>query len=335
MANVPVMPLRNHMAIFSKFASLAIACWLLGMSSAAYADYPDQPITLVVPFAPGGANDAVARIVTQELSKVLRQTIIIDNRPGAGGMIGTELVSNAKPNGYTLLLVSAAHVINSSIYENLRYDPLTSFVPVSQLTSASYVLVVHKDLPATSVLELIALGKARPGTLNYASSGKGSAPHLAGALFASMANIDLIHVPYKGGAPALLDLMRGDVTMYFASLSSALPQLRANKIRALSVSTATRVPALPNTPTMIEAGVSGYELAGWYGLLAPAKTPKVIVAQLNEALTKVFASPQVNALLREQGEQPVGSKGEDFARFLKAEVEKYVSITRSANIVRE
>jgi tripartite-type tricarboxylate transporter receptor subunit TctC len=308
---------------------------LLVWAGAANAAYPDKPIILIVPFAPGGANDAVARIVANELTKSLRQSVVIDNRPGAGGMVGTEMVANAKPDGYTLLLISAAHAINSSIYAKLRYDAVNSFAPVSQLTNASYVLVVNKDLPVTSVSELVALAKAQPGALFYASSGKGGAPHLAGALFANMANLDIVHVPYKGGGPALLDLMRGDVTMYFASLSSAMPHLRANKIRALGVTTSVRAPALPNTPTMSEAGLRGYELAGWYGLVAPAKTPKAIVAQLNEALAKVLENPQVRTQLLEQGEQPFGSKAEDFAKFIKAEVDKYANITRSAKITPE
>jgi tripartite-type tricarboxylate transporter receptor subunit TctC len=323
------------MNLFRKVARSILIFCLLVWAGAANAAYPDKPITLIVPFAPGGANDAVARIVANELAKLLRQSVVIDNRPGAGGMVGTELVASARPDGYTLLLISAAHAINSSIYAKLRYDPVDSFAPISQLTNASYVLVVNKDLPATSVSELVALGKARPDALFYASSGKGSAPHLAGALFANMANIEIVHVPYKGGGPALLDLMRGDVTMYFASLSSALPHLRANKIRALGVTTSVRAPALPNTPTMSEAGVPGYELAGWYGLVAPAKTPRAIVAQLNEALAKVLENPQVRTQLLEQGEQPFGSKAEDFARFIKTEVDKYANITRSAKITPE
>lgn len=323
------------MTLFRKLARSILATCLLVSTGVAGAAYPDKPITLIVPFAPGGANDAVARIVAQELGKVLRQSVVIDNRPGAGGMVGTELVVNAEPSGYTLLLISAAHAINSSIYAKLRYDPVNSFTPVSQLTNASYVLVVNKDLPANSISELIALGKARPGSLFYASSGKGSAPHLAAALFANMAHIDMVHVPYKGGGPALIDVMRGDITMYFASLSSAMPQLRTNKIRALGVTTSARSPALPDIPTISEAGLTGYELAGWYGIVAPAKMPKAIVAQLNEALAKVLANPQVRAHLLEQGEQPAGGSAENFGKFIKAEVDKYANIVRSAKIAPE
>jgi tripartite-type tricarboxylate transporter receptor subunit TctC len=323
------------MTRFNKFACSALAFALLAVAGAANAAYPEKQITLVVPFAPGGANDAVGRIVAQELSKELRQSIVIDNRGGAGGMLGTEYVANAAPDGYTLLLISAAHAINGSIHSKMRYDPVTSFTPVSQLTNAAYVLVVNKDLPAKTMSDLIALGKSQPGRLNYASSGIGSAPHLAGIMFSKMAGVDIMHVPYKGGGPAMVDLLRGDVSMYFSSLSSAMTHLRANNIRALGVTTTTRVAALPNTPSMSEAGLPGYELPGWYGLVAPAKTPTAIVSQLNDALAKVLANPKVRAQLTEQGEEPVGSKAEDFAKLIKAEVDKYAKIVRDAKILAD
>jgi len=323
------------MSFFGKLAPSLIGCLALVCSVAANAAFPEKQITLVVPFTPGGANDAVARIVAQGLGKELQKNVVVDNRPGAGGMLGTGLVASAEPNGYTLLLISAAHAISGSIYAKMSYDPIKSFSPIAQLTSAPYILVVKQDSPVSSVSELISLAKSKPGSLNYASSGKGSAPQLSGAMFASMANLDMVHIAYKGGGPALMDLMRGDITMYFSSYSSATSLLKSNKIRALGVTSGVRSPSLPDTPTIAEAGLPGFELTGWYGIVAPANTPKAIVAQLNAALVKVLATPEVRAQLLTQGEKPTVSSAEDFSDFIKTEITKYANIARLAKIIPE
>jgi tripartite-type tricarboxylate transporter receptor subunit TctC len=301
----------------------------------AQAAYPEKQFTLVIPFAPGGANDTLGRIIAQSLSVELKQTVIVENRAGAGTTIGAEYVANTKPDGYTLLLVSAAHVISSSIYTKLRFDPVKSFTPITQLTKSAYVLVTNKDSSIKSVQDLLAMAGKQPNKITYASSGIGSAPHLAGALLGAKGGVDLVHVPYKGGGPALLDVMRGDVDVYFASQSTALPYIQSDKVRALGISTDVRSAALPNTPTIKESGVPSFELSGWYGLVGPSQLPASIVQVLNDAVKKILAREDIQATLAKHGEQAYASKAEVFGQFLSLEQKKYQEIIQIAKIEKE
>ncbi|MCK9508917.1 MAG: tripartite tricarboxylate transporter substrate binding protein [Pigmentiphaga sp.] len=292
----------------------------------ANAQYPARPITLVVPFAPGGANDAVARVVAKTAGESLGVAVIIDNKGGAGGTIGSEFVARADPDGYTLLLASAAHAINGLVYPNLRYDGIKDFTPIIQLTASPYILVVGKSLKAQSLAELISMAREAPGHYTYASSGTGSAPHLAGALLGDMAKVALQHVPYKGGSLALIDVIRGEVSMYYASLAAAAPHLKTGAVRALAVSTTTRVEALPDVPTVAEAGVAGYDLAGWYGVLAPAGTPSAVVKQLNTVFAKALEDPAVKQQLAMEGNVVAGGPPDELAQLIKSDTDRFSSM---------
>ena len=314
-------------------AMLLVAC---ALGTPAFAAYPDKPITLIVPFAAGGANNAIARILAQELSMVLGQSVVVDNRPGAGGALGSDLVAKSAPDGYTILISSSAHAINPSVHVRMPYNTLTDFAAVMQVTRvAPYVVIVGENQPVKTIMDVIALAKAKPGSVSYASSGNGGAPHLAGALLAHMAGVEMTHVPYKGGGPALIDIMRGEVTFYFASLTTALPQIKAGKVKAIAVSTVTRSPDLPQVPTIAESGVPGFEIASWYGILVPAKTPPAIIDQLHAALTKVLALPSVQSRLAEQGEAPNIGTPDAFNRFIAAETAKFAKIVEIAKVPRE
>ena len=301
-----------------------------------FAAYPEKPITLIVPFAAGGANNAIARIVAQELTSVLGQPVVVDNRAGAGGALGSDLVAKSAADGYTILIASSAHAINPSVHKQMPYNTLNDFATIMQVTKdAPYVVIVGDGQPIKNIGDVIALAKAKPGSVSYASSGNGGAPHLAGALLGHLAGVELTHVPYKGGGPALVDVMRGEVTLYFASLTTALPQLKAGKVRAIAVSTAARSINLPNVPTIAESGIPDFAISSWYGILAPAKTPPAIVAQLNAALAKVLALPAVQARLAEQGEEANIGTPEAFHQKIASEIAKYARIVDIAKIPRE
>jgi tripartite-type tricarboxylate transporter receptor subunit TctC len=300
-----------------------------------HASYPERTITLIVPFAPGGANDTLGRIIAQALSTELKQTVVVENKPGAGTTIGAEFVANARADGYTLLLVSAAHVISSSIYTKLRYDPIRSFAPIAQLTNSAYVLVTSKESNIKSVQDIIKIASREPNKITYASSGIGSAPHLAGAMLAAKGGIELTHVPYKGGGPALLDVIRGDTNIYFASQSGALPFIQSEKLIALGVSTSTRTAALQNTPTMKELGISNFELSGWYGLVSPMQTPIEIVQTLNQTIQKILSKEDVQNIFAKHGEQAYTSKPEIFGEFLVSEQKKYQEIIQITKLKKE
>jgi len=303
------------------------AALLAGSACAVQAQsYPAKPITFIVPFAPGGANDTVARIIARAAEKKLGTTIVVDNKGGAGGTIGTEAVARAAADGYTILLASAAHAINPLVYPKLSYDAVKDFTPIIQLTESPYVLVVGKSVKASSLQDVVGLAKASPGHLTYASSGTGSAPHLAGAMFGDMAHIDIQHVPYKGGAPALVDVIRGEVTMYFSSVPSAAPHLHSGAVRALAVSTAKRVAALPDVPTVAESGIPGYELAGWYGVLAPANTPANVVAALSAAFNDAIKDSAVRKQLETEGSTPVGGSPDVLAERIRKDLAKFAKM---------
>ena len=290
--------------------------------------YPAKPIKLVVPYPPGGPTDIVARLVAQKLSEQMGQPVIIDNRPGAGGNPGAEMVARSTPDGYTLVVATTAHAINPSLFKNLGYSLSKDFAPISQLTSGPLVIVANPGLPANNVAELIALAKAKPGELNFASSGNGQSTHLSAELFASMAGVKMNHIPYKGSAPALTDTMGGQTQLMFDTMLSAMPHVKAGKLKALAVTSSTRSPVAPDVPTVAESGLPGYEAIAWNGLLAPAGTPPEVVARLNAELKKVLASPDVKDKFEAQGFAASWNTPADFGRFMTAEVEKWGKVVK-------
>ncbi len=290
--------------------------------------YPTKPVKVVVPYPPGGPTDIVARVVFQQVSESTGQQFVIDNRAGGGGNIGAEAVAHAAADGYTLLVATTAHAINMSLFSGLRYDVIKDFIPVSLLTQGPLVLVATPGFPANNVRELIALAKAKPDTLNFASSGNGQFTHLSGELFNAMSGVKLSHVPYKGSAPALTDVMSGQVPLMFDTMLSAMPFVNAGKLKALAVTSPMRSPAAPKIPTIAESGLPGYEVFAWNGLLAPAGTPKAVVARLSEELKKALQLPQVKEKFSAQGFAASWETPENFGKFLQDEVEKWTKTVR-------
>ena len=301
----------------------------------AQASYPNKPIRLIVPFAPGGGTDLTARAIAIKLTEAWGQTVVPDNRAGANGTIAVDIATKSPPDGYTLTMISSSHSVNASLYKNLPYDLVRDLAPITHATTQPYALVVHPTLPAKSVKELIALAKTKPDGLTYGSSGLGGLSHLSGALFASLTGIKLVHVPYKGGNPALNDVIAGQIQMLFSTLLQADTQLKAGRLRALAVTTKKRSPAAPDLPTMQEAGVAGYEVAGWYGVLAPAKTPCPIIDKLNVEIVRILHSPDVQNRLAADGSEAVGSTPEQFGAHIKAEVAKWSKVIKDADIRAE
>lgn len=303
--------------------------------SAAAQEYPARPVRLIVPFPPGGGTDFFARILSQRLGENLGGTFIVDNRSGAGGIVGTEITARSKPDGYTIVLVSTSHAINPSLHRKLPFDPVRDFAPVTMLAAGPLLLVVHPSLPAHTVKELIALAKAKPGMLTVASAGNGTPPHLAVELFKSMTRVDMVHVPYKGNGPAYIDLIAGQVPVMFPSIATALPHVKAGKVRALAVTTTTRSGVAPELPTISEAGVPGYELSSWYGLLAPAGTPAAIVNRLQREVARIFNAADLREKLLAQGVEPLANAPDQFASRLTAEIAKWNKLARAAGIPQQ
>ncbi len=292
-------------------------------------DFPAKPIHIVVGFAPGGGTDIATRIVAPRLAERLGQPVIVDNRPGAGGNLATEAVAKAAPDGYTLLMGTiAALAINPSLYRNLSYDPLRDLVPISMGVSLANVVVVHPSLPARTLEELVALARQQPGKLTYSSSGNGTAGHLSGALFESMAGVNLVHVPYKSGGQAMTDLIGGQVNLSFAAAPGAIPQIKAGKIRVLAVTTRNRSAFLPDVPTVSEAGIKGYESSNWYGLVGPARLPRAIVDKVNAAFVETLKEPAIREKLALQGLEAAPSTPEEFAAFLRTELIKWAKVVK-------
>ena len=301
------------------------------MMSHAQAPYPTKPIRIVVPFPAGGTTDILARAVAQKLTETMGQTVVVDNRPGAGGNIGAELVAKSPPDGYTLLMGTVGtHAINASLYAKMPYDHVKDFAPVILVAGVPNVLVVNPSVPANNVQELIAYIKANPGKVNFASSGSGTSIHLAGELFKTMAGVSMTHVPYKGSAPAVTDLLGGQVQLMFDNLPSALPHIKAGKLRALAVTSTQRASALPDVPTVAEAGLPGFDATSWFGLLAPAGTPKDVVAKLNAEVAKWLASPEAREKLASQGAIAAGQSPEDFTRHIAAETAKWQKVVKES-----
>jgi tripartite-type tricarboxylate transporter receptor subunit TctC len=311
---------------------LAIA---LGTAPAAAQAYPSRPVRLVVPFAPGGFTDVVARILGQKLGAAMGQQFIVENKAGAGSTIGSDFVAKSAPDGYTLLMVSSTHVISPWIYKSLPYDPLRSFTVVGKLVDSPYVLLVHPKVQAKNVQEFIALAKASPDKVHYASSGNGSAQHLMGGLFAAMTGSPLKHVPYRGSAGAATDLVAGVVESSFAGVPNALTHVPSGRLKALAVTTAKRAPQLPDVPTLQEAGVAGYDASVWLALLAPAGTPPEIVARLNTEVAKLMNSPETKKALFDAGVEPAPSSPEEMAAYMAQELARWGKVVKDANIKLE
>jgi tripartite-type tricarboxylate transporter receptor subunit TctC len=318
--------------MYRRASLLVLAALLLPVGRAAGAqDYPNRPIRLVCPFAPGGPNDIIARLTAQRLAGPLGQTIVVDNRTGAGGNVGTDLVAKAPPDGYTLIMAGAGSLTMNPQVGKVPYDTLRDFAPVSLVGTAPQVLVVHPSVPARTVAELVQLAKSQPGKLNYGSAGVGSSTHLAAELFKSLGGIDIVHVPYKGTGPAVADLMGGQIQVLFAGLPTVLPHARTGKLRALGTSLVKRLPALPDVPSIAET-LPAYEMNPWYGVLAPARTSRAIVRRLNEEIVRAVSTPEFSAALTVQGATPFTSTPEAFTALLKEEIAKWGKLIRSAGI---
>ena len=293
--------------------------------------YPNHPIRLVVPFPPGGTTDILAREVGERLTATLGQTVVIDNRPGAGGNIGADIVAKAAPDGYTLLMATVGtHAINASLYRKLPYDHIKDFAPVVLVAGVPNVLEVTPSLPVHSVAELIKLAKEKPGQLNFASSGNGTSIHLSGELFKTMAGVDMTHVPYKGSAFALTDLIAGQVQLMFDNLPSSLPHIKAGKLRAIAVTSAQRAPALPDVPTIAESGLPGFEASAWFGIVAPAGTPPAIVNRINAEVNQWLHSPEAADKLLAQGAIAAGGTPEQFVAHIRAETDKWAKVVKAS-----
>ncbi|MCC6535426.1 MAG: tripartite tricarboxylate transporter substrate binding protein [Burkholderiales bacterium] len=312
-------------------ALLALAA-VVTPASASAQSYPSRPVRLVVPFPPGGAVDTIARVIAPALSERLGQPIVIDNRGGANAIIGTDIAAKAPPDGYTLLIEPAGHAITPTVTKKLPYDTLKDLATVGLIGNGAYVLVISPGVPAKSVSEFIALAKAKAGQLNYASTGHGNATHLAGELFKVLTGVDMVNVYYKGGGPAMIAVMSGQVSAFFAGVASSAAHIKAGKVRALGVTTAQRAAALPDIPTIAEAGVPGYEVDGWYGLLAPAKTPSAIVQRINADLTAVVATPEAKERLLAVGVQARASTPAQFHRMIADDIARWSSLVAKARI---
>ena len=317
------------MKFVPRCASLMFAAVLCAAGCAVAQSYPAKPIRFVVPFPPGGPADILSRTIGQILAESWGQQVVIDNRAGAGGNIGSEIVAKAPPDGYTLLMgFVGTHAINSSLYRNMPFDPVKDFEPVGLVAMVTIILVVHPSVPVKSVKELIALAKARPDELTFGSPGNGTPQHLAGELFNTMTGVKTGHIPFKGAVPALTDLLGGRLSMIFSSMPPALPHVQSGKLRALGVTSAARSPAAPGVPTIAQSGLPGYEVINWYGVLAPAKTSKDIVAKLNAEIVRIMNLPAVKERLAAQGAETYTSTPEKFADYIRQETEKWAKVVK-------
>ncbi|UCF75913.1 MAG: tripartite tricarboxylate transporter substrate binding protein [Betaproteobacteria bacterium] len=319
-----------------RIAVVAAALLAAGTSVAqSTASYPTRPVRLVVPFAPGGTNDAIARIIAEKLALRLGQPVVVDNRGGANMVVGSEIVVRANPDGHTILIVGAGYAVNPSLRRKLPYDSLRDFAPIGLVASGPYVMVVHPSVPAKTVGEFIAWVRSRPGQVNYASTGTGSPPHLAAELFKVAAALDMQHIPYKGGGAVLPDLLGGRVSLFFGSVSTLKPQVQAGKLRGIAVTTTKRSPAMPELPTFIESGVKGYEVTGWYGLLAPGKTPPAILDRLNRELQQVLNDADARKRLARRGLEAAPGTAADFSALIRSEIPKWAKVMQAAGVKPE
>ena len=323
------MNLRSKYAVL--FASV-VALALPAAQAPAQKSYPNKAIRMIVPFAPGGSNDIMGRLVAAKLTESMGQQVVVDNRPGASGIVGTDLAAKAAADGYTVLVMSLTFTVNPSIRSKLPYDTEKDLVPVTLIASAPLILVVHPSLPVKSVKEFIAYAKANPGRLNFGSGGPGSTPHLAGEMLKTMAGLEMTHVPYKGGGPALADLVGGQIQLMLENIPSTLPFVKSGKLRVLAVTSKKRSPTVPDVPTLDEAALKGYELTGWNGLFVPRGTPRAIVNQLHAETVKALAAPDVKERLAAMSAELGGESPEKFAVFVKAEIRKWAKIAKEAGL---
>ena len=311
---------------FKLIAGLALAAIC---SAAAAQTYPTKTVRMIVGYPPGGPTDVLARIVSQKLTQAWGQQVIVDNRPGASGMIGAEFTARAAPDGYTLLMVPVTYAVTPSLFSKMTYDVEKDLAPVAQVAAAPFILVVHPTLPVKTVKDLITLARSRPGQLNFASASTGGMPHLAGELFNSMTGVKMVHIPYKGAAPATTDLLSGQVTLMFNNMLSAMPQVKAGRLRAVAVTSLTRSAAAPELPTIAET-VPGYEANGWYGAFAPAATPKDLINRVNAEMNRIMKMPDVTQRLAGDGVEAVGTTPEQFGAYLKQEVAKWGKVVKAS-----
>jgi len=327
--------MKTHLRGFAAAALLvAFLPSALYTNGAEAQGYPAKPLRLVIPFPPGGSNDVVGRMIAIQLSERLGRQVVAENQGGAGGLIGTEAAARAAPDGYTLLLISVAYAFNASIYK-LPYDPATAFAPVAILGTGPVVLAVWPGLPVNSVKELLALAKEKPGQLNYASAGIGSFQHLASALFKLQSGADIVHIPFKGGGPAMQDVMAGNTQIAIGSLIQMLPQIKAGRLKVLGVGSAKRVSALPEVPTIAESGLPGYEASNWWGVLVPAGTPKPVIERLHRELSTIVTSNETKKRFETEGAEALKMTSEEFGRFIAAETAKWAKVVKEAGIKPE
>jgi tripartite-type tricarboxylate transporter receptor subunit TctC len=330
MRNASMQPFTTRSVLYG---AMIVALTVVVSDVALGQAYPTRPIHMVVPSSPGaGVTDIMARLVGQHLSASIGQQIVIDNRPGASGILGSEVVSRSAPDGYTLLIANVSFVVNPYLYPKMPYDPLKDFMPVTMVNSAPLLLVVHPSVAAKSVTELVAYAKSHPGQLNYGSGGLGSTPYLAAELFKSLSGIDVVHVPYKGGAPALSDLVGGQLSFMIENMPGTMPYARSGNLRALAITSPLRSPLAPELPTMAEAGVPGYEMSGWNGIFAVKGTPPEIVARLHSEVAKILRTPEMRQELAALGAEPVGDTQEEFGAFLKADMARWGKIIQEKGI---
>ena len=321
----------RRFALGSIASAVVLGAGLLGGTSALAQAYPTKPVTIIVPFAAGGTTDILARIIGQALTAELGQSVVVDNRAGAGGNIGGQAAAKATPDGHTLFMGTVGtHAINASLYKKMPFDPVKDFAPLTRVANVPNLLVANPAQPYKSVKDLIAYARANPGKVNFGSSGNGSSNHLSGELFKSLAKVDMQHVPYKGSAPAVTDLLGNQIGIMFDNMPSAIPHVRSGKLVPLAVTTAKRSPELPNVPTIAEAGVPGYEATSWFGMFAPAGTPAPVLAKLNAAIVKVLAQPDVKKKINEQGAEVYSETPEQFAAFIQAESVKWGKVVKES-----
>jgi tripartite-type tricarboxylate transporter receptor subunit TctC len=327
------MKKMNHLMICGRFCALVFA--LLPLAAAAQT-YPTKPIRLIVAFPPGGSTDIIARLVAQKLGDRLGQQVVIDNRGGAGGTIGTEIAARAAPDGYTLTMgTTSTHVIAAGVYEKLKYDPLKDFIPLTLVASTPYLLVVNPQVKANTLKEFVALAKSQPGKLNYASAGSGTTTHLAMEMLKTAAGLELVHGPYNGNGPANVATVGGQVQALFGSMPAVLPQAKAGRLRPLAVGTAKRSPALPEVPTVAESGYPGFEVSLWLGFFAPAGTPRAITDRVSGELVKIAQSPEMKEQFERNGAEPATLMPAEFTKLIKSEIEKYVKVIKAAGVKAE
>ncbi|HYF21275.1 MAG TPA: tripartite tricarboxylate transporter substrate binding protein [Ramlibacter sp.] len=305
-----------------------------GMPYATAQAWPSKPLRMVIPFAPGGGTDILGRIVAAKLGEAIGQNVVVENRGGAGGRIGMTAVATAPGDGHTIMMVSSSYSVNAAVYK-MDFDPVKDLAPVIQIAAVPTVLAAMNSLPASNVQELVRLARSKPGSVTFASSGPASSPHLAGELLAMLADAKLVHVPYKGGNPAMMDVIGGQVNLLFGTVTQMAPHIRSGKLKPIAISGAKRARILPDVPTFAEAGLPGHEMANWFGILAPGSTPKPIVAELNRHLNRLLGNPEVREKMDHEGAEPVGGSAEDFEKQIQSEIEKFKRIVARANIKAE